>query len=568
MTVTLPEALAEELYEPLRDMPEYRACITTALAALDKRRTLVDKCWKYFDGDHDSLWLTSKLREVFGPQFDTKLEDNYCELAVEAVVLRLSVDGWQEVAPGKTDAEGDERDGGSTAVQAVQTLMDANGLDLEQEELYRAAGAAGQAYLMTWPRYVDNPDDPQDGTQEVAEDGTPLYDITLQDARNVYVHTGTSSRDRRYAVKVWRDSAAKRWRATVYFPDEVVRTRTLEGSTGATPPKASRFLLDTDDPGGENPVGAVPFFRFARDRRGRSRLLSLAPIQDKINKLSIGKMVAAEFTALKQRYALLGEDVPDHVLKAVPGSVWKLPAGGPTEDDPSNPRTQVGEFSAADLSQFDSAKREEVDAFLTIGMLPRNLRASAGGQASSGEQVTKDSGPFISLVEDHQDMYGGAWRDLWEALGYAVKPAWSPAQFANAKDRAEEVKTYRDAGVPLEAALAWTGRTADEIEEVRRLLDEEANRSATAAARAVTALDQGTDALTLLREGMGGAPAPGAMDPAAAKAAFDALGVAIRSGVDPEEAARRVGLGGIRFTGATPASLRLPKDDAAELEAQ
>lgn len=565
MTIMLPEAAP---YEPLRDMDEVRQAISTALAALDKRRVLVDKCWRYFDGDHDSLWLTSKLREVFGPRFDTKLDDNYCELAVEAVVLRLGVEGWQEVTAdeGASDAEGEEAEDGSTAVRAVQTLMDANQLDLEQEELYRAAGAAGEAYLMAWPRYVDDPDDPDSDEQEVAEDGTPLYDITLQDARNVYVHTGTSRRDRKYAVKVWRDAAAKAWRATVYFPDEVVRTRTRTGSTGATPPKADRFLLDTEDPGGENPLGAVPFFRFARDRRGRSRLLALAPIQDKINKLSVGKIVAAEFAALKQRYALLGEDVPDKVLKAIPGSVWKLPAGGPTEADPDNPRTQVGEFSAADLAQFDNAKREEVDAFLTIGMLPRNLRASAGGQASSGEQVTKDSGPFISLVEDHQAMYGGAWRDLWEALGYAVRPAWAPAAFANAKDRAEEVKTYTDAGVPLEAALAWTGRTERELADVRRLLNEAAARNATAAAAAVTALDQGTDALTMLREGMGGgAPVMSAAD---AKAAFDALGVAIRSGVDPQEAAERVGLGGIRFTGATPASLRLPESQAAGLEEQ
>lgn len=565
MTVTMPEVLPP--YEPLRDLDEVRRCIATALTALDKRRPLVDKCWRYFDGDHDSLWLTSKLREVFGPRFDTKLEDNYCELAVEAVVLRLAVDGWQEVAPEAraSDADGEQQEAGSAAVAAVQTLVDANQLDLEQEELYRAAGAAGEAYLMVWPRYVEDPDDPDSGEQEVAEDGTPLYDITLQDARNVYVHTGTSRRDRRYAVKVWRDSAAKAWRATVYFPDEVVRTRTRTGSTGATPPKADRFLLDDQDPGGENPLGTVPLFRFARDRRGRSRLLSLAPIQDKINKLSIGKIVAAEFAAMRQRYALLGEDIPDNVLKAVPGSVWKLPAGGPTEDDPSNPRTQVGEFSAADLSQFDSAKREEVDAFLTIGMLPRNLRASAGGTASSGEQVTKDSGPFISLVEDHQDMYGGAWRDLWEALGYAVKPAWAPAAFANAKDRAEEVKTYTDAGVPLEAALAWTGRTADELDEVRRLLEEQANRQANAAANAVTALDQGTDALTLLREGMGGGPAP--VDPAAIKAQADAMGALIRSGVEPMDAAQQVGLS-VRFTGAVPASLRLPKDDAAAVEEQ
>lgn len=54
----------------------------------------------------------------------------------------------------------------------------------------------------------------------------------------------------------------------------------------------------------------------------------------------------------------------------------------------------------------------------------------------------------------------------------------------------------------------------------------------------------------------------------AAKAKLDALGVGIRAGADPEDVAARVGLPGIRFTGATPVNLRLPKEDATDLEAK
>lgn len=50
------------------------------------------------------------------------------------------------------------------------------------------------------------------------------------------------------------------------------------------------------------------------------------------------------------------------------------------------------------------------------------------------------------------------------------------------------------------------------------------------------------------------------------KQQFDALGVAIRAGVDPDEAATRVGLDGIGFTGATPVALRLPAAMAEHLE--
>lgn len=40
------------------------------------------------------------------------------------------------------------------------------------------------------------------------------------------------------------------------------------------------------------------------------------------------------------------------------------------------------------------------------------------------------------------------------------------------------------------------------------------------------------------------------------KATWDSLGVAIRAGVDPEDAAHRLGLGGLKFTGDKPVSLR------------
>lgn len=56
------------------------------------------------------------------------------------------------------------------------------------------------------------------------------------------------------------------------------------------------------------------------------------------------------------------------------------------------------------------------------------------------------------------------------------------------------------------------------------------------------------------------------MDATALKAKFDALGVAIRAGADPDSAAAMLGLSGLKFTGATPVALRLPEAQAATLE--
>ena len=59
--------------------------------------------------------------------------------------------------------------------------------------------------------------------------------------------------------------------------------------------------------------------------------------------------------------------------------------------------------------------------------------------------------------------------------------------------------------------------------------------------------------------------APREIDATAIKSKADALGVLIRSGVDPESAADQVGLM-VDFTGAVPVSLRLPDTKASGLE--
>jgi hypothetical protein len=57
-----------------------------------------------------------------------------------------------------------------------------------------------------------------------------------------------------------------------------------------------------------------------------------------------------------------------------------------------------------------------------------------------------------------------------------------------------------------------------------------------------------------------------ASDPAAVREQAEAMGMMIRAGVESSDAADKVGLGGLAFTGAVPTSLRLPEADAAQLE--
>lgn len=98
----------------------------------------------------------------------------------------------------------------------------------------------------------------------------------------------------------------------------------------------------------------------------------------------------------------------------------------------------------------------------------------------------------------------------------------------------------------------WTDKEAQE--EVDRILAEE------------NVADPAT--LGAAGEGMGAGDSmlKSGMTVEQARTALDALGVGIRAGAEFDEVASIVGLGGLKSTGATPASLRLPEADAAKLE--
>lgn len=488
--MTTPTATPPATYQPDTALDQVRRDLDTALAALRERGDRIAKRWRYYDGDHPQLWLTERFRRAFGNLFQGQLADNYCQLAVDAVVSRLQVTGWE---PREETALEEAAEDGTEPADAGDAAMACwldNNLDLDQEELWRAAQAAGEAYLIVWPRTDEQ------GQAVTGRRGAPLYDVVVNDARNVYLHTSPSGRERRWAAKVWKDADAKCWRATLYYPTEVVRLRTRDLNTGSStgPAKASAFMLDPADSGGATPFSkpGVCVFRFAADRKGRSRLDRLMAVQDKLNKLSANKMVAAEFMAWPQRYVLGGGDIPDDALRPSPGAFLQLDPGGNTEDGDAAP-TKVGEFSAAQLSNYDGAYQAELDKLFTLAPLPRHLMVNPGADPS-GAAITADEGPFVAVVTDAAQMYGGSLADVMELLGYDAVPQWADAEVANGEGTARELLLLTQAGVPVEAALRMVNRADDAtMAAVGEAQARAAAAQAAAAQLAATALSQGVD---------------------------------------------------------------------------
>lgn len=563
MTTAAAELAPRPSWEPSRDWALLQRDLTEALRVLRARRGDVDTYWAYHDGEHDQVWLNEGLRKAFGGKGMSDLQDNYCGMAVGAFLSRLNVEGW---APKRlVDAETPLA---RAAVERAAEAWTANDMELEQDDVHRAAFVAGEADVLVWPQV-----DPATGQQRradaaAAEDGTQLegqllWDVVAKDARNTYVATGPKLRSRRHAWVVWLDVDC--WRATGYYSDqdgnpaEVVRLRTPPARNVSRdfPQQAGRFLLDQADPGGPMPEvfgGKCPVVPFKLERRGRSWLRDVVPLQDKINKLSANKMVGAEFLAWPQRYALTDQEIPDGVLQYSPAKFLQLdPGGGTSDTGEAIAPTSVGEFSTADLKMLDDAHSAEVDKLFTIKLLPRHLRQNPG-TPPSGDAVKADEGPHVSYVRSTcMAMFGASWADVQELMGNPVVPVWADPEVHNAVAEATELDLLVRSGVPLLSALRRIGWSSDEIEAVGGELEVLRQVQERAAQAAALAAEQARPVAEL-------APHDDGMDMEQRVKMAQQL---INSGYDPVSVSSALDLP-VEHTGLMPSNLVAPPDDDPE----
>lgn len=302
---------------------------------------------------------------------------------------------------------------------------------------------------------------------------------------------------------------------------------------------------------------------------GSSRISrAVMSLHDSAIRTVIRSEVSAELYSVPQR-VLLGADEAAFMnadgtrktaWQAILGHVWALP----DDDDAANPRADVKEFSAGTQEPHISQLRAWAQLFAGETTIPiTSLGISTDANPASAEAYHASREDLISEAEGTIDGWSPAWRRTalralqmlngWEAIPADVgklRPKWrSPSTPSRA--------AAADAGGKTLDKFPWLAETDLGLELygfdssfIDRAMAERARQSGSAALRALTAA-------------AGAGPAD---DPKAIKAKADAMGVLIRAGVDPETAARQVGLIGLEFTGAVPTSLRLPEAAASALE--
>lgn len=254
---------------------------------------------------------------------------------------------------------------------------------------------------------------------------------------------------------------------------------------------------------------------------------------------------------------VFGDDAPGWV-KSIIGGIDVLPDIHP-DDDPDVPdelrRAEVKYAPQMTMQPFSDQFRLIASQFSGASSIPlQYLGIVQDSNPTSAPAIEAQDIDLVRAVKDQHPSFNYGRRTLafnvltllHDDLGPAdlrtLAPRWHDPRVRSVREQSDFVKAQVDAG----NFQPGTRPTLDLLP----ITPEEAAAHADANRMAA-----GTSLIGQMLAAGGAGGGPTGTDPADLKARFDALGVAIRTGVDPEMAAERVGLPGLVFTGV-PVALR------------
>ena len=417
---------------------------------IDKRKD-AEIYRKYYEGDQPMIYSYSRLREIFGSSRMVTYVQNWCSVVINAALDRLIFRGW--------NSEETAIDG---TLQEFYTMQDLRTLS---REVHEDALVTGEGFVV-----FDKPggqvrafrNDPLN-VQAIYEDGDPE---TL-----------------RYVMKVWQEDfwgenqRQKAVRANLYYSDRIEKYVASGGwgSNNAGSVLPTSFTL-MEDPGPNPFAPNIPVVHF---EPAVLELQDVVTLQDAINKLFTDMMVTGEFNAFRQRYLISNANLEK--LKSNPQSLWQIPKG--TSDEES---TQVGEFSASDLSMFLTAMEKLANSIAIISRTPKYYMMATGSNVS-GEALTVMESPLVKKCEQHQALFSKRWNDVAEfVVGEApnISPSWDEIETAQTQYQIQAMKDMVSMGIPLKTVLKQFGWTKDELDQLDKDMEEQRNKEADMASNA------------------------------------------------------------------------------------
>jgi hypothetical protein len=452
------------------------------LARLEARRLHLETFEAYYDGHQPLAFASQKFRDAFGSRF-REFSSNFMSLVVDAPGERLEVQGFRF-----RDTEGDE--------DIWRRVWQENDLDAGSQLAHTEALMKGVAYALVEPQ----------------ADGVPV--VTIEDPLDCVVEVAPKDRRERVAaLKRWVDDEGHLV-AYLHLPETVYRYRSL----GMAAP-----VVTSDLPTGElaletssvrwtrlevpdepwplpNPLGVVPVVPLPNRPRlsgrswsvtgvpirldGRSEIAAVMSNQDAINKYRADALVASEFAAFRQRWAI-GIDIPldpetgrpIEPFRPAVDRLWTFPR--PDPEDPNQAFPQVGEFAATDLLPYKLMIETEVGHISSISRIPYHFfLGQPQAIPPSGESLKSSEAGLVRKVGRIALHIGEGWEEVMRlcllAMGDArgrirsAETIWRDPETQNEAVRTDAVlKQYQAGVIDLESAQEQLGYSPEQVRQMR-----------------------------------------------------------------------------------------------------
>lgn len=420
---------------------------------LDERRPDIERYDAYYRGDHPLPAAPKKAQEAY-LRLIQQSRSNWMGLVVDAVAERLRVEGFRY---GK-DASADDH---------AWKIWQANGLDVASESVHLEALISGTSAVTISP-------DPENARIPLILPEHPSQVIVASDP-GAYRH-------RLAAFKKWRDDSGYLF-AVLYLPDAIYKLRSVHTVKVAT--DAGNIEWTRREVAGEqwpmpNPLGEVPVIPFCNQPRmmvgGVSELSDLTDIQDRINKTLFDRLLAAEYTAFRQRW-VVGQEIKYDPVTGQPVDQFDSSVSRLMQAE--NPDVKFGEFSETNLAGYIDSVESDVQHLAAISRTPPHYLLGQSGAFPSGESLKATETGLVAKVTRRSLHFGESWEDT---MRLAFKAIGSPrAKVTNAETiwRNPESRTLAELtdalikmqalGVPNEALWAEWGASPQKIEQWKAL---------------------------------------------------------------------------------------------------
>lgn len=314
------------------------------------------------------------------------------------------------------------------------------------------------------------------------------------------------------------------------------------------------------------PMEAFPY-RPSLDRPfGRSRISRrVMSITDRAIRNAVRADVSGEFYMAPHLFLLgAGEDAFTREGTVAPIWTWMQGRIKALEANEDGEKPSIHETRQQTMQPYLDQMRALAAEFAGATGVPVSSLGVIHDNPASAQAIYAAKEDLVVEATNANRVYGYALKRIYQnALMLATGTTEVTAEMRQIGTRwrnpaMPSVVSQSDAMVKQISAIPWLSETEVALEELG-YTDEQIIRLRSERRRA--ALPDILERITTAGAGSGQQS-----EAADLKLKFEALGQAVRAGVDPDAAAQMLGLSGVKFTGAVPVSLRMPEMEAAGLE--